>query len=370
MTADLLRDAMTYVERGISIIPMQCDGGAKKPAVRWKPYVDRLATKDEIRGWFARPNINGVAVIAGGVSGGLAVRDFDRADGYDQWRDTYPALARTLPTVRTSRGFHVWHNSDLLRVVKLADGEFRGAGISIAPHSVHPSGIRYEWIVPLPKRRDLPVVPHSVFLPDKPGRNVSEYSEAISDYSEYSEYSETSIEHLLHSTLPTKPGERNAKLLALARGLKFNAGMKNADADTLRSHVRRWHELALPVITTKAFDETWMDFLHAFQSARMPLGMNLANEAAARLDPMQLPEVCEKYDGEPMRRLAALCAEMAALNRGRFFLSSHDAAARLNVPQMTAWRMLRALCADGVIELAETGNERRANRYRWRGGEV
>lgn len=66
--------------------------------------------------------------------------------------------------------------------------------------------------------------------------------------------------------------------------------------------------------------------------------------------------------------LVAACANLGRLNPDkRFFLSSHDAAAHLNLQPKQAHRYLRMLCADNVIELVEPGNQYRATRYRWIG---
>jgi hypothetical protein len=179
----------------------------------------------------------------------------------------------------------------------------------------------------------------------------------------------SSPEEVIAYTLPTKQGERNACVLNLARGLKFNAGMGSAGRDALKGCVRKWHAIAVAVIGTKPFDDTWADFLHAFERARYPLGISFVDAAAGRVDPHDLPACAADYDSEPTRRLIGLCEALAAMNGrdGRFFLSSHDAAARIGVSAMQAWRLLRMLGAEGVLELIYKGNERRAGRYRWIG---
>jgi hypothetical protein len=159
--------------------------------------------------------------------------------------------------------------------------------------------------------------------------------------------------------------------LNLARGLKFNASLINADTDTLRGIVRRWHNQAVPIIATKDFDSSWSDFIHAFECAKHPLGLDLVDAAALRVDPNELPEVAENYDGLATRRLIGLCHALASLGGGwRFFLSVHDAAPRLDITPMQVWRLLRMLERDGVLECLERGNERRATRYRWIGGKA
>ncbi len=64
-----------------------------------------------------------------------------------------------------------------------------------------------------------------------------------------------------------------------------------------------------------------------------------------------------------------MCANLASLrDAGRFFLSCHDAADRLDMELKQAWRYLRMLRADGLIEWVEAGNKCRASRYWWIAG--
>jgi hypothetical protein len=244
--------------------------------------------------------------------------------------------------VRTARGFHVWRRTDLPKTIKLADGEFRaGPTLTVAPHSVR-GRVTYEWINPLPKG-PLPLVEHPIFL----GRNVAETAEchfsAISAVSAISATSSSSsaplsIEDVINITQPQIGGERNLRILDLARGLKLNCGITGLAA--VKDYVRRWHEKALPIIVTKDFDTTWADFIHAWERARHPLGMDLVDAAALHVYPDDLPEEAMRYESDTTRRLIGLCKAMAAMNGGRFFLSSHDAAGRLEVRPVQAWRLL------------------------------
>jgi hypothetical protein len=81
-----------------------------------------------------------------------------------------------------------------------------------------------------------------------------------------------------------------------------------------------------------------------------------------------LPASAANYADDEMRILVGLCYETSKLTGGVFFLSSHDAAERLKVAPKTAWRMLKILVGDGVLALIQKGNQRRATRYKWIGG--
>ena len=102
MDSQVLTAALSYRERGFSIIPTT--PGCKKAAVGWKRYQRQLAEETQLRQWFGVCPAHGIAVVLGSVSGGLVCRDFDTMPGYQQWEADHPCLAETLPTVATFRG--------------------------------------------------------------------------------------------------------------------------------------------------------------------------------------------------------------------------------------------------------------------------
>lgn len=377
----LLRAAIRYRLRGWSIIPMILKSGTKKPAVKWKEFAGRLPSEDELAALLSRPGVNGVAVILGTISGGLTAIDFDSKKTYRRWVNKHKRLARRLPTARTKRGYHVYCLSDLPKVKTFPGGEYRGAGLVIAPPSIHPSGVPYEWIIPLPNG-PLPFVTHSVLLngliTEKP--ETTETTEAIcsadsvlsvvSDLSVLSVLSgktgEERIEAIIEMTLPKKGGERNNRILDLARGLKFNCDMGKANFKELRPIIVRWHAKALPNIGTKDFDTSWCEFLHAWGKARHPLGARPVDAAAQRVDMDNLPPAAQAYDSEQVRRLVGLCFELARRNRGRFFLGCRDAARILGIKPKQACLQLRMLRKDRVLKLVKKGRGYRASRYRFR----
>jgi len=101
---------------------------------------------DALRDVLERPDATGVAIICGAISGGLVVCDFDDDRAYARWVTSNYALAETLPSVKTSRGYHLYARCDDKKTRTLADGELRGEGAYVvAPPSLHPTGWRYEW---------------------------------------------------------------------------------------------------------------------------------------------------------------------------------------------------------------------------------
>jgi hypothetical protein len=169
--ATLLAAALEACHRGWSVIPMavtfDVDGrpGDKKPARRWKQFQTQRAGEKTIRRWFSDPAVNGIGVVFGPISKGLASRDFDVLNEYERWAEAYPDFARRLPTIQTRRGRQVFciaapgsvetiraalGKPDLTGAIHFRDGELR-AGIgcySLLPPSIHPSGHLYRWLIP------------------------------------------------------------------------------------------------------------------------------------------------------------------------------------------------------------------------------
>ncbi len=98
-------EVIDYRDRGWSLIPMKLE--EKRPAYKWRRYQKEHASDSTIRRWFSGGQF-GVAVVFGEISQGLASRDFDTMESYREWSQANPELARTLPTVATSRGRHVY----------------------------------------------------------------------------------------------------------------------------------------------------------------------------------------------------------------------------------------------------------------------
>jgi len=70
-----------------------------------------------------------------------------------------------------------------------------------------------------------------------------------------------SVDDAIVTTLPTREGERNRCVFEFARCLKAMPQYAAAQANDLRSELKRWHDQAFPIIGTKSFDETWADFV-------------------------------------------------------------------------------------------------------------
>jgi len=177
---------------------------------------------------------------------------------------------------------------------------------------------------------------------------------------------EPTIEKAIAETLPKRAGERDRKIFELARSLKAVEGLKNIDPNLLRPVVERWHNRALPVITTKEVDATWFDFLYGWAHVKSPKGqvMNMAIERATT-NPVNAP-----YGLPAMKALLSLCRALQEQNgKEPFFLSTCKVSELYGIDRMTAFRWLWMLEKDGWIMTVEKGNHTKATRYRFIGKE-
>jgi putative DNA primase/helicase len=93
------------------VIPVRLDGSKAPAAKSWTEYQERIATPEEIESWFERPF--GIGIVAGFVSGGLEILDFDLGELFWPWFDLVPGVAGKLPVVETpSDGYHVFYRCE------------------------------------------------------------------------------------------------------------------------------------------------------------------------------------------------------------------------------------------------------------------
>jgi hypothetical protein len=368
----LLDAALDYAAHGWSIIPT----AGKRPRFGWKDHQRERPGDKLLRDWFGGrfDGISGLAVVLGSVSGGLAVRDFDDLGSYSRWAAAHPRLAATLPTVETGRGRHIYFRGPE-RFANCGDGEYRGdpRHYCVLPPSRHPSGHTYRWLIP--PHGDLPAVdPVKAGLCNREQQRRTERTENTPTTASVLSVALCpsllqAVEQAIAITLPATPGVRQRCVFRLARQLKGIPALAGAAAGTLRPIVEQWHRLAVPVIRTKPFLETWADFLLAWPRVRVPAGEDAIStafrRAAATTPP---PRATELYGSGPIVLLAALCRELQRLaSDGDFFLDCRTAGRLIGVDHTTAWRYLVVLCADGVLAARAKGSKatRKASRFRF-----
>lgn len=371
---DVLSAALRYHSLGWSIIPIVA--GTKKPALRsWKPFQTNRADEQQIRDWFDKREDLGLAVVLGAVSGGLTCRDFDIESAYRRWMAQNPELAKTLPTVKSGRGYHVYFISDLDRTLKLGDGELRGHGaIVVLPPSKHPSGAQYRWIIP--PTSSIPRLEFRHFQGQEPTERQSHEMASVSPSLCDSvspglclSVGSGDWDAVVNRCLPAKDRERNDKVFELAQWLKADPKLKDAGSAALEPIVRTWHQRALPFIGTKPFSETMADFEHAWDNVKFPKGVDVVQHVWQKVKSGTWPTEAERYDSDAMRWLLALCLELQRTNGpGRqFFLSCRSAAKTLGRDHTDVAKWLKKFVRDGLLKSFPQEGYREAHRYRYLG---
>lgn len=83
-TLQVLAAARSYINNGLSVIPIRADG-SKAPALSWKEFQSRRMTPNEITANFS--NGGGIAVVGGAISGNLEILDIDAPELNDAFFD-------------------------------------------------------------------------------------------------------------------------------------------------------------------------------------------------------------------------------------------------------------------------------------------
>jgi len=395
--ASVLEAAIDYLRRGWSPIPTS--PFSKKAAHDWKDYQVGRATEAVVHSWFTESAYN-VAIIPGPVSGGLAIRDFDDEAAYHRWAAAHPALAESLPTVRTGRGFHVYHRvADDVRVeiyrtrgkrgfgkISLGDGEYSGGAGSyvLAPPSIHPNRQRYEWVIPLgdevplidPREAgllecwlgshdDVSGDAGHVVLPQSYGHA---YDTEDTEHTSPNESAESSvsmvvvdarIEEVIQRTLPQKAGKRrHGAIFEVARALKAISDLASRPARDFELVVRRWLTLALPYINDKEFERTWFDFLDGWDRVKFAEGEGPLHQAFERAKQAQPPAWATRYDRPELRLLVCLLRELQRMAGQKSFpLSCRDAGRLIGVDYRLANCWLRGLVLEEVLKRTFRGSK-------------
>jgi hypothetical protein len=375
---DYLQTALEFRAWGWTTLPLGTD---KRPIGRWKHLQDRRPTDRQIGRMFDRAgsNVGGVAVITGKASGGrdwvLAVRDYDQFAAYQEWADNYPELASQLPTVITPRpGAHVYCRLRGPEVfVKRPDGELRASRRQyvVLPPSRHPSGRSYRWYNRPCSLQEFLILDlkETGFIP----------TSTISSLKDYSQYTKTFITQQTTSNRPPNPlngmcpiwdaapnlktlptpvreavlrslprhsGERNERLLYLARSLA-DIKRDTPPAEWV-SVVLCWWWLAMPVIGTKTWDETWRDFRRAWNSGRLPISESR---------PFQLMAAAAAQSMDPRLKIVNAVEALSESLGGTCHLSVRTAANVAGVSKSHAARLLTDLVHDEVLELVKPGTQ-------------
>ena len=306
-------------------------------------------------------------MVCGEVSGNLAIRDFDIEGSYESWVASQPSLASTLPTVRTARGYHVYCRTALpVRIRKYPDGELRGTGgYTLAPPSIHPSDAHYQWKIAL--EGELPIIEPAVFARPHDSKKLKQREQSQQKPTEPTEANRGHSEKLelqeaIVCTIPNAAGERERKLMELARRIHAIVGRKIEPRD-LTPIFDEWWTKAETIVATKDYTLGLASFVRAYQRVKVPYGETMADvlQAAMAATP---PSWAIKLRCE---LLASICRELQHRNTPEpFYLSARKAGELTKESYPTAYRKMELLVAMGHLEVAKRGKPggQEATRYR------
>ncbi|WP_442485888.1 hypothetical protein [Aeoliella sp. SH292] len=205
-------------------------------------------------------------------------------------------------------------------------------------------------------------------------RSQTEITEAINTDGVFLEKIEGNpndqIAQAIALTLPRGPGRRHQQVFELCRALKAIPDLSDTEPAQLKPIVQRWHRDALPMMNTKAFEETWIDFLKGWPNVLYPLGKEPMALVFDRARCAETPIEAEHFEQPELRLLVAICRELQRGAPSRpFYLSCRTAGRLLGVDHTTASRWLFLLEAEGVLAVVEKGDRRtrKASRFRYLG---
>jgi hypothetical protein len=135
----MIKAAHYYTKQGFSVIPI---GDNKRAVFPWTEFQSRIISTEEINAQFNNDRAKNIAIIGGGVSGGLEIIDVDLK--YDVtgtlWDRLQEALKDLLPllyVVRTkSGGYHLYYRCEEVQGnQKLAMRHATTAELKETPHA-------------------------------------------------------------------------------------------------------------------------------------------------------------------------------------------------------------------------------------------
>jgi hypothetical protein len=389
----LLQWALEYRRAGINVVKAYYKGKCPPKDGEWECYRTLSVPEGKLYEWWGPgTSYSNISGVTGPISEGLTGIDFDVDRLYGAWANRHPDLARTLPTSKSGKGYHVYGRSVLTAddTNTYAGIDIKAGGLVSLPPSMHKRGVRYRWIIPLPAHvSELPLLdPYALGLDQlTDGTDGTDGTEGTDGKEGRCEgcgvlsleglpaKDRGKIEQAIEKTLPTGYGQRYALLFLLARMLKAIEAIKDRSADKIMFIVNEWHRRALPNIEHKSLTMTQERFRNAWRDAKYPPGdgesLKIAFENAKRAD-YPMPELEPFADDETMTLMVRLCFELQRLAGpgGEWFVPTHKGPELFGVSHAWVATLLDTLEGRRIIRKTQSHTARRCRRYVYTGPSI
>jgi hypothetical protein len=363
--------------------------GTKGTKKKWKHLTLASMTPEYLAGL----KTGNIGVALGEVSEGLCAIDLDDARLVKPFLAGNPELRDTLQT-HGSRGRVFWVRCDgpyPKRSSKLKSrsgeevGEFRSNGNQSIVWGTHPdTGEPYQFIVRKPaKLVRFGAIRWPTMIAKPPTLQSDGDTEVINSGCSASPsslatpslcLSVNSLPEAVEVSLPTQVHRNNAALFTLARALKaFEARRgESLTRDEKNRAFADWHDRVKAAGLLReglGRDEYLAEFMHALRKAKIPLGMSPAEQALERAKSEPPPAEAEVFTSAESKLLVAVCHQLHLAAKGEpWFLPTRTAAKLIGKTHTYCAKLLSALVAMGVLEIAESHTTIRATRYRYVAG--
>jgi hypothetical protein len=185
------------------------------------------------------------------------------------------------------------------------------------------------------------------------------------------DFSNLTIADAVALAMPNRVHQNNDCLFTLGRAVKkleSNSGQTFTPAQ-LHDVFNEWHGLAMPFLRKELTrDDYLIQFMNAYQSAKIPLGEDGVKMAWKRAQENPLPpEAISHFEDADKRLLVALCRELQIIHGQQpFFLSARTVQQLFRLEShIEPARWLRSFCVLKILNEVEKGKGVRASRYRF-----
>ena len=394
-SAPLIDWALYYHGKGITVVKAYYRGKCPPKNGEWERFKTEEMTESKLHGFFGPgSSYSNISAITGPASGGLTVIDFDTSKVYEGWQKQNMELAEMLPTSKSGRGYHVFIRSDLTKddTSSFDPIHIKADGLVSLPPSMHKSGVRYEWIIPLPEKvSDLPLLnPYEMKLDHFTdgsdgieGNDGKDGSEGVGgrkreeSFDDLSSKTKQKIEQAIEASLPKAYGQRYNLLFLFCRLLKKIDEIKEKTAEELieMGIPEMWHKRALHNIQTKSLTMTLIRFTNAWEDAKYPPGEGKSLEIAwdnAQKSTQPMVELGQFPDDEIMEKLVRLCFELQVLAGPDdvWFVPTNKGPELLKISHSWLATLLQDLCKRKIIKKTRRHTAQKCTRYRFIGPSI